>query len=347
MMKINISAALLIILIILLTGCKKDSVEPIRTEIKDSTVPVTITTATLGDFHVYGEYYGRTKGINRASIINISGGTVESVAIVEGAFVSKGDSLAMISSRSAEITLESAILNEKISRDNYETLNRFLKSGNSTPLNVDQAHLTWLNSQSQLINAQKNYDSSFCISPIDGVVVSRNINNEDEVFQGQTTFLIEDLNILEIEIGIPESDMEGIHEGSMAEITIDLYPGKSWPGELTRFSRRSSDENLTFAATVIVDNRDGEILSGTTAKVKLLRKSYINQIILPTDAVVNDGDIDYVMVLNNDIVTKREVIVAASNTNECVVLDGINAGDVVIEDGLQLLVDSQSVRVIR
>lgn len=332
---------------ILLLGCKKDETIINSKEVKETLVPVTIMTAEISDFHEYGVYYGRTRGSDRASIINISGGTVESVAVVEGIMVSKDESLGKISSQIAEIALESAKLNERINKDNYFTLKRFLVNGNSTPINVDKAHLTWLNSQAQLINALKSYNTAFCISPIAGMVVSRTINPDDEISPGQITFLIEDLSEIEIQIGIPEEDMEGIHEGSTADVTFDLYPGRIWKGELSRFSRRSSDKNLTFSAIIILDNNDGKILSGTTAKVKLLRNSYENFVVLPSDVIINDKNNDYVMVLNGNKVIKRDVILVTSNINESVIQEGVTPGESLVKEGIHLLIDSQQVRIIK
>lgn len=237
-------------------------------------------------------------------------------------------------------------MNEKLSAENYTTLKKFLKSGNSTPNSVDQAQLSWLSSQAQLINAQKAYDASFCISPIDGVVVTRNINIEDEVMQGQNTFLIEDLSKIEINIGIPEGDMQGIKEGSRAIVTLDLYPGRSWEGVLTRFSRRSSDQNLTFTATIILDNEDGNILSGTTAKVQLLRNSYTENVVLPTDVISNENGNNFVMIYNDGIVNKRDVELGVSDVDNCVIISGVEPGEVLVQEGLHLLVDTQEVLVM-
>ncbi|MGL1891060.1 MAG: efflux RND transporter periplasmic adaptor subunit [Spirochaetaceae bacterium] len=335
-----------LIFLSILVSCNKNVINEEDTKVNSTAIPITVLTAEISSFYEYGEYYGRTQGVKRASIINILGGTVESVEVSEGAVVKKGDSLAKISHRSSEIALQSALLNEKISADNYLTLKKFLKSGNSTPKNVDQAQLAWLSSQTGLINAQKAYDASFCISPIDGVVVTRNINVEDEVMQGQNTFLIEDLSIIEINIGIPEGDMNGIKEGSKANVTLDLYPGRVWDGVLTRFSRRSSDKNLTFTATIIIDNKDGNILSGTTAKVQLLRNSYEDNVILPTDVVINENGQNFVMVYKNGMAYKRDVVVGVSNVERCVILNGIEPGEVLVQEGLHLLVDSQEVIVM-
>lgn len=328
-----------------LVSCKKEMEREVEPEAV-TPVPVTVIKAEISDYYEYGEYYGRTSGVHRASIINILGGTVESVGVVEGVVVKDGDSLASISRKSAEIALESATLNEKISSDNYQTLKDFLKSGNSTPKNVDQARLTWLSSQSTLIDARKAYNAALAISPIDGVVVERNINVGDEINPGTTTFLIEDLSHIEIQIGIPEADMNGIKEGSPADITFDLYPGRIWHGKLTRFSRRSSDQNLTFTATIQMENSDGTILSGITAKVDLLRNSYEDSVILPSSVIVNENGSNYVMALVDNRAEKRDVILGVSSVERCLILSGVEPGDILIDEGVQLVVDSQPVSVM-
>lgn len=338
-------------LILLLAGCKKNTdinSTPVDSEESEvsSSIPVTAIKVESSDFYEYGEYYGRVQGVKRSSIINILGGTVESVDVVEGSKVATGDSLAKISSEKAKIALDSAKLNEKISRDNYNTQRKFLKSGNSSQISVDQAHLKWLTSKTQLIDAQKAYDAAFCIAQIDGTVVLRNINRDEEISAGQNTFLIEDMSQIEIEIGIPEGDMDGVTEGSRAQVTIDLYPGRVWDGELTRHSRRSSDRNLTFSATILVDNSDGKILSGTTAKVKLLRNSYEDSVVIPANSVINDSGETYVMVLAGDKVKRRTVTLGPRGISNCVVASGLEVGETIVQEGLHLLVDSQKVYVV-
>lgn len=340
--------SLLVILIVLsMFSCSKNDAknDVVKNVEKEELIPVTVIQAEQSIFNEYGEYYGKVKGVNRASIINVVPGTVESIFVKEGTVVKKGDSLGEISPEKARITLETAILNEEISRDNYNTLKDFLNSGNSSQVSVDSAHLQWLNSKSQLIDAQKAYDASFCISPIDGVLVSRNIDIDDEVYQGFESFLVEDLNRMVIEIGIPEAEMVGVKEGNRAEVSFDLYPNRVWKGELKRYARKSSDNNLTFKAVIEINNSDGTLLSGTTAKVKLLRNSFSNMVVLPTDVIISDNYESYVMVVNERKVQKRLVTLGPSTVSEVVILSGLEVGERVVQEGKHLLVDNQLVEI--
>ncbi len=333
-------------ILILLMGCSKEIEETSVTNKELVLTPVTILEVQRSDFFEYGKYYGRVQGIQRASIISMTGGTVETVNVIEGSFVSKGDSLALISSEKARITLDSAVLNEKINHDNFIAQRNFLKSGSSSQLSVDKSHLQWLNSETQLLDAEKAYNGAYSITPISGIVVSRNVDKDDEVLSGHESFIIEDLSQIEIKIGIPEADMNGIQEGNEAQISLDLFPNQFWRGELTRFSRKSSESNLTFAATIIVDNTDGKILSGTTANVQLLRNSYINHIVLPTDTIVRAEDGNYVMVLTGDTVNKRLIELGPSDVDQSVILSGLDAGEIIVREGLSLIIDSQHVSVV-
>lgn len=350
---------ILVVLSLIIVSCKKENIV-IKNEV--NITPVTVKEVKKSDYYEYGEYYGRVQGVKRSSIINILGGTVESVDVVEGSDVKIGDSLAKISPDKALLSYNSAKLNEKISRENYQTLKKFLTNGNSSQIDVDKAHLAWLNSKTQLIDAEKAYEAAYCIAQINGTVVLRNINKEDEIRQGQEVFLIEDLSKIEIKIGIPEADMEGINEGSRAEVSLDLFPGRVWEGSLVRHSRRSSDNNLTFSATIVVDNEDYAILSGTTAKVRILRNSYEDHIILPSSVILNEDGNHYIMVvepyvlinengdylskmLKEDVVSKVAIVVGAANVDETVVLSGVNVGDVVVQEGLHLLTEGQQVKI--
>ncbi len=332
--------------IIILVCCKKtEEVKEIVSDNKSDYIPVTIVKAVKAEFNEYFDYYGRTQGINRASIKSVTGGNVESIAVKEGAIVKVGDSLGSVSLERAKLVYETAVLNERISKENYLNQKRFLESGSSTPLDVDRSNLAWLNSKGQLLDAKKAYDSAMCLSPIDGVVVLRNINLEDDISPGEDMFLIEDLSVIEMHIGIPEEEIKGIHEGSIALVTTDIYPERVWNGKITRLSRRSSERNLTYDAIVTVKNTDGTLMSGSTAKVRILGNSYKN-IVVPSEVVLRDGEESYVMVAKGDKAERRVVQIAANNSEEIVISSGLQEGDTLIREGLHLLKDSQDIKIL-
>ncbi len=330
-------------LLILPFACKKE-----KKKVEDKlTVPVSVIRVTRGVFVEYGDYYGSVRGIEEAELICTSGGFVEKIDVKEGSKVKAGQSLAKIDSRKAINQCETAELNQKIALDNYQRQLKFLKSGTASQVAVDRAHLAYLNSKTNFMNAERAKKGALCISPISGIVVAKYIDEFEELPPGSPTFVVADIEKLKITIGIPENDIPGIKEYNDAVITFNNYPDRTWKGRLVSFSRKTSPKLLTFQAEIHIDNPDGLILSGTTANVHLTRRILRNQIIIPTNTLLTIDDSTYVMGVRNNKVKRIPVKTGVSNTTHTVILSGLNTGENIIVEGVHLVSDASLVKIIK
>lgn len=336
--------AILIILIIFNCSGGEKSIEPNENE--QNVVPIKVITLEPGNFTEIGEYYGRISGINEAALICISGGTVEQLNVKEGDFVSKGTSLGNIDADSAIANYEMAQLNERIALEDYERNQQFLSSGNASRVEVDRSNLAYLQSKSALIQAKENYDSALCITPINGIVVARHIDLYDELIPGSPTFTVAQLEKLKIIIGIPEKEMSGVKEGNKAIVRVDMFPGEEFEGELVRLAREISIKTLKFEAEIQIDNPDMKIMSGVTALVILERKELENQIIIPTAAILVEGNTRYVMTANREQAKQVFIEAGPSNKTDTVVLSGLYSGDKLIIEGNALVKNNSPIRII-
>ena len=291
---------ILIIILLVFTGLNCSNSENANKENGNSEeqniVPVKVMELEPGNFTEIGEYYGRVSGINEAALICIAGGTVERINVKEGDYVSSGTSLGEIDADSAIANYKMAELNVRITLEDYERNQQFLSSGNASRVEVDKAELAYLQSKSALIQAEQIYNCALCITPISGIVVSRRIDLHQELPPGTPTFTISQLDRLKITIGIPEKEMSGVTEGNKAMVIVDMFPDLVFEGELVRLSREISTRTLKFEAEIQIDNPDMMIMSGVTALVVLNRKELENQIIVPTAALLIEGNTHYVMV---------------------------------------------------
>lgn len=325
---------------------KKENSDGSDSETVQDTIPVSVLTLEEQDFLEYGEYYGNVQGINEATIICYAGGSVEKVFVKEGAYVKKGSSLARIDADRIAAGYETATLNEKIARDNYERLKRHLETGNASQVAVDQAHLGWLNSKTKRIEAEKARKGALCTTPIGGIVTSRFIDLHQELPPGTPAFTITQLHKVKVTIGIPESEIEGVKEGNEAEVSFSIFPGRTWNGKVNRITREASKVSKTFQAVLNIDNKDRAIKPGLTAYVKLNLLESKNQIIVPTSAILTEGKENYVIVMEDNKAVKRSVELGVSNKNQTVVKGGLEKGSHLIIKGHHILSDGSLVKVI-
>ncbi|OQX29953.1 MAG: hypothetical protein B0D92_01020 [Spirochaeta sp. LUC14_002_19_P3] len=306
---------------------------------------VSVETVRTETFVVYGEYLGEARGIAEVKLKADVDGRVESVFAKEGGRVSAGQSLAEIDSQKADKTYQAAVLSERLARETYEREQRFLAEGSSFQLKVDEAHLDWLQSQSNLLKAKSERDSAFAITPISGVVLIRYIDLYDNIESGDPTFEIADLSRIRLTVDVPEADIAGVRELNEAEVVFSSYPGRLFAGVPTSFARGRSENSLSYQVTVLVENPDMEILSGQTARVRLVLRRFPDSISIPSRAVLIRTGGHYVFVVRDGIAHEVQVRTGASSNTRTLIEEGLFTDDVVVTEGLNRLTDGELVEV--
>jgi HlyD family secretion protein len=122
-----------------------------------------------------------------------------------------------------------------------------------------------------LQRAQQNLDYAVIRSPIDGVVIERDVDVGQTVaasFSAPQLFLIaEDLHRMQILASVDESDIGAIKNGQPVTFTVQAYPDRGFTGrvEQVRMQSKTTDNVVNYTVVVAVDNPDGALLPGMTA----------------------------------------------------------------------------------
>ncbi len=161
--------------------------------------------------------------------------------------------------------------------DNAETAFETARAG----LAVSQANLR--NAEASLQQRTANRDSArvdlertFIRSPIDGVVIDRQIDEGQTVaasFNAPVLYLIaQDLSRIQIEAEIDEADIGQIDEGQTVTFDVDAYPGQDFDGEVVQVRLAATDAQNVVTYTVVIEaaNRGGRLLPGMTANVTIV-----------------------------------------------------------------------------
>ena len=136
---------------------------------------------------------------------------------------------------------------------------------------ADQSNLESL--RAVLHQAQVNLDYTTIISPIDGTVISRNVDVGQTVaasFQAPTLFVIaQDLRRMQVDTNVGEADVGRLTAGMKATFTVDAYPTRQFIGKLRqiRNAAQTLQNVVTYDAVIDVENPDLLLRPGMTANV--------------------------------------------------------------------------------
>ncbi|TVR04756.1 MAG: efflux RND transporter periplasmic adaptor subunit [Spirochaetaceae bacterium] len=339
---------LLASLILALSGCARRDAAAAEggAHAAEQRLPVRVLTVERRHFTEYGSYFGEARAVAEARVIAHMGGTVESVAVRAGDPVSRGQSMARIEAERAITNHETAVLAERMAREAYEREQKFVEQGVSTQQRVDQARLEWLNRRSQLLDAGTAREGALAIAPLDGIVTARHVQPLDEIAPGTVAFRVADLSRLRVTVGVPESDIAGVRELRSAEVRFSSFPDRTWSGTPLSFARARSDRGLTFEADIEIENRDGALLSGQTAQVRLALREWPDAVVIPTSTVMIRGNEFSVFVVEDGVARRRTVRLGPSDEEVSVVIAGLREGDRVVSEGMNRLTDGVAVSVV-
>ncbi len=147
------------------------------------------------------------------------------------------------------------------------------RDGNAAALSAARASVLQAKADRDL--AATNLAFTHIDSPIDGIVVSRNVDVGQTVaaaFQAPTLFLIaNDLTKMQILANIDEADVGKVREGLEAKFTVDAYPGETFSGRIreVRQAPTTIQNVVTYAAVIDAPNPEHKLRQGMTASVSV------------------------------------------------------------------------------
>jgi HlyD family secretion protein len=192
---------------------------------------------------------------------------------------------------SAKASLELARLNEKRQRE--------LVAGNAGPqadldkaiADLNQAEAAVMTRQAQLDRATVDLDRCTITAPVDGVVISREVNEGQTVaatMQAPKLFTIaNDLSKMQIEANVSEADIGGVKEGQKVDFTVDAFAGRVFEGtvKMVRFAPITVENVVTYVTVIEVANPKLELRPGMTANVSIVLEKRTGVIAVPNAAL--------------------------------------------------------------
>jgi HlyD family secretion protein len=166
-----------------------------------------------------------------------------------------------------------------------------LKTGKTT-LDIQAAELAAAEASLAARETEIN-QYAYITSPIDGIVLERNINEGDTVVDSSSAnsssifTLAENLEEMQIEAGVGELDIASIGKGQEVRFTLEALPGRIYGGtvESRRLMPAVQDNVVSYTVIISVENRDGSLLPGMTCSVEFIEERNEGILLAPNAAL--------------------------------------------------------------
>ena len=252
---------------------------------------------------------------------------------------------------------ESSMAYEKANYNRYKTLyDKGLVSADeyeSALLSYRKAMEDVNTKRESVKKAQTNLGYATITSPIDGVVLSKSVEEGQTVaasFNTPELFSIaQDLTDMRVIADIDEADIGGVKEGQRVSFTVDAFPDDHFEGQVTQVRQQATTESnvVTYEVVISAPNKDLKLKPGLTANVTIftMEKNDVMAVpskalrFIPTEALLEKGQTisdcegDHkVWTLENNTFKAHKVEIGTSNGVMTEIISGIPEGMEILTD---------------
>ena len=293
-------------------------------------------------------------------------GIVANIYVDYNSVVKKGQVIAELDKTNlvSQVNTAKASLNNAQSqltyqRANYNRYSTLYKKGLVSADEYETALLVYRQAQDEvkqrresLQQAQTNLGYATITSPVDGVVLSREVEEGQTVaasFETPTLFTIaQDLTDMRVIADVDEADIGEVREGERVTFTVDAYPDDTFNGTVTQVRQEGNTEDnvVTFEVVISAPNKDLKLKPGLTANVTIytLDKQNVMSVpnkalrFTPTKELIGDAQVkdckgkNKVWTFSNNVFTAHPVTVGISDGVNTELLGGVKKGTRVVTE---------------
>ena len=259
--------------------------------------------------------------------------------------------------------LSVATSQKNLAQKDFDRVKQLFAQKAATQEEYDQTEARLEQAVNQLVTAKANYDNAVTelryaeiYSPIDGVVISKQVE-EGQTVQGAYSVpnlftIAKNLTEIQVEAKVDEADIGLVREGQETSFKVDAYPGEEFEGRVSqiRMEPQMNNNVVTYVVIIKAENREEKLFPGMTASVRINVRSerglclpiYATQLRVDeatladlrrqgyTIDTADAGASTHVWLKNGQLLTRRPVGLGSKTKVKVIVTDGIAEGDTVV-----------------
>ena len=232
-------------------------------------------------------------------------GIIDKIYVDYNSVVKKGQLIAELDKTnllselsSAKSNMESAKSNMEYQKSNYNRYKELYSKGlvsaddyENAQLSYKQASEEYAIQKESVSKAQTNLGYAIITSPIDGIVLSKEVEEGQTVaaaMETPTLFIIaQDLTDMQVIADVDEADIGGVKEGQRVTFTVDAFPDDLFEGKVTQVRQEATEESnvVTYEVVISAPNDDLKLKPGLTANVTIFTNERDGVLAVPSKAL--------------------------------------------------------------
>jgi len=194
--------------------------------------------------------------------------------------------------------------------------------------------------QAQVAYSRAQYAKTVIRTPISGSVLAMEAQQGETIAAGlsaPTLIRVTDLSRLQVDAFVDETDIGAVRIGQRATVTVDAYPNRVFRGRVVKIASGATMQQnvVTYDTTIAVENSEGMLKPDMTATAEIVVGERRNVLVVPIEAVKNEGKGQSVYVLKGKEIVPRPVVAGISDDTMTEILRGLREGETIVLAGYE------------
>ncbi|MDE3742376.1 efflux RND transporter periplasmic adaptor subunit [Maribacter polysaccharolyticus] len=316
---------------------------------------VTTLSVSKQNFVHFLELQGEVQTKQNVLIYPEMAGTLEKIYVREGQRVSKGQLLAKIDDGGLGNQLEQLKTQAELNKTTFERQKKLWEQKIGSEIQFLQAKTNYEASDNAVKQLESQLEKSTIRAPFAGILddVIKDQGTVVSPGPGSEVFRIVNLSNMYIEVDVPETYLGQITKGKDAVVYFPVL-GDSVVTKIRETGNFINPSNRSFRVEIPVPNKNGLIKPNLTAKVKLNDYTNPEAILIPQSIISeNASGEQYAYVSSqpndkNEAVVTRSIIQTGKTQNGLIeVIDGLEDGNQIINEGARTVKNGQKVKILK
>jgi len=309
-----------------------------------SNAPASVTLAAVRTERVSQklEALGNARANESVDISTKISNIVTAVTFRDGERVKRGQVLVQLDDAQARADVAAAQAAVTESESLYNRSRELLNTQALSKSSFDQLEATLKANRARLGAAAARLEDTVIRAPFSGRVGLRRVSVGTLISPGDVITTLDDTSVIKLDFSVPENFLASLREGLAIRATAPAYAGRSFAGSVASIDSRVDMNTRSVIVRALLANEDGALKPGMFLNVSLANDER-EALVIPEEALTPEAERQYVFVVADGKVSRREVRIGGRRPGSVEVLAGLSAGERVVVEGTQKVRDGASV----
>ena len=307
--------------------------------------PASVTLAAVRSERVSQklEALGNARANESVDISSKSSNIVTAVTFRDGERVKRGQVLVQLDDAQARADVAAAQAAVTESQSQYDRSRELLNTQALSKSSFDQLVATLAANRARLGAAQARLEDTVIRAPFSGRVGLRRVSVGTLISPGDVITTLDDTSVIKLDFSVPENFLASVREGLSIRASAPAFPGRTFAGSVASIDSRVDMNTRSVTVRALLANEDGVLKPGMFLNVTLSNDER-EALVIPEEALTPEAERQFVYVVADGKVSKREVRIGGRRPGTVEVIAGLSAGERVIVEGTQKVREGASVQ---